>query len=107
VTLTGQLDWFYQKSSAEENVRALIGVVAVSNQITLKPFVNVANISDDIAHALQRTWFSEPNKVQVSADGGKIHLRGSVHSWHDFQVATATAWSAPGATSVDNQMSIN
>jgi osmotically-inducible protein OsmY len=107
VTLTGQLDWYYQKSAAEENVRGLMGVIAVSNQITLKPTVNIANISDNIAHALHRNWFFEPKKIQVSAESGNVHLKGHVHSWHDFQVATATAWSAPGTTSVDNQISIN
>jgi osmotically-inducible protein OsmY len=37
VTLSGEVDWGYQKYAAEETVRYLMGVVWFSNQITVKP----------------------------------------------------------------------
>ncbi len=40
VTLSGELDWEYQKFAAEEAVRYLTGVVSVNNQITIKPRIN-------------------------------------------------------------------
>jgi len=57
-------------------------------------------------HALHRSWFFDPNTIKVSADGGKIRLTGSVHSPHDRQVAAETAWAAPGATAVENNIAI-
>src|ERR1700722_14533123 len=57
VPLTGEVDWYYQKDSASMDVRTLYGVTGVSNQITIKPTVNTSNISDDIMHALGRSWF--------------------------------------------------
>ncbi|WCP12152.1 hypothetical protein sphantq_00549 [Sphingobium sp. AntQ-1] len=50
ITLTGEVDWHYQKDSAEQDVRRLLGVIDVSNQITIKRRVDVSNISDDIMH---------------------------------------------------------
>ena len=43
VTLSGEVDWVYQKYAAEEAMRYLMGVVHVSNQITVKPTVGLLN----------------------------------------------------------------
>ncbi|MGI4955239.1 MAG: BON domain-containing protein, partial [Janthinobacterium lividum] len=56
VTLTGQVDWWYQKDAAEADIRPLHGVVGVSNQTSIKPRVNTASLTDDITHALHRSW---------------------------------------------------
>jgi len=93
VTLTGQVDWHYQKIAAVQELRHLPGVTGLSDQITVKPRVDVADISDSITHALHRSWFFDPQTVMVSADGGQVHLNGSVHLPHDRQLAAATAWS--------------
>jgi osmotically-inducible protein OsmY len=107
VTLTGEVDWNYQKDAASLDVRPLFGVVGVINQITIKPTtVNTSNISENIVHALHRSWFFDPKTISVSAQGGKIRLTGTVRTWHDRQVAAATAWSAPGATAVENDIAV-
>lgn len=105
VTLTGEVEWHYQMESAERDVRALHGVVGVSNQISLKPKVNAKDISDSIRHALHRSWF-DPTTINVSAAGGNIHLTGTAPSWFDRQLAGSTAWAAPGATGVQNDITI-
>jgi osmotically-inducible protein OsmY len=82
------------------------GVVGASNQISIRPKVNASNISDDIMHALHRSWFFDPKTINVSADGGNVRLSGTVGSWHERQVAAATAWGAPGITDVVNYIVI-
>lgn len=106
VTLTGQVDWHYQKSAAGQELRHLSGVTGLSDQITVKPRVDVGDISDSITHALHRSWFFDPQTIKVSAEGGEVHLRGSVHLPHDRQLAAATAWSAPGVTGVQNDIAV-
>lgn len=69
VTLTGEVDWFYQKEAAGQELRHLSGVTGLSDQITIKPRVDVENISDDITHALHRSWFFDPQTIAVSAHG--------------------------------------
>ena len=104
VTLTGQVDWFYQKESAVTELRHLNGVTGLSDQITIKPRVDAGDISDNIMHALHRSWFFDPQTIKVSAKGGLVHLTGSVQLPHDRQLASITAWSAPGVTGVQNDI---
>ena len=49
----------------------------------------------DITRALHRSWYYDPNTIQVSAQGGKIKLTGNVTSWNARDLAGTTAWSAP------------
>jgi len=106
VTLTGTVEWHYQKVAAVNAIRPLMGVIGVSNQVALRPRVSTSTISDDITHALHRSWFFDPDTVKVTASGGDITLTGFVSSWHDRQVAAETAWAAPGATSVVNELTV-
>ena len=106
VTLTGQVNWWYQKDAVEQDIRPLHGVVGVSNQTTIKPHVNTANLSDDITHALHRSWFFDPDNVHVRANGGNIVLTGTVNSFHEREVAGRTAWSAHGTTNVENDIAV-
>lgn len=103
VTLTGQVDWRYEHDAAAKDVRALWGVIGVSNQITIKPRVNTYTLGSDISKALHRSWF-DWSDVKVTADGGKVKLTGKVDSWSDRLLAGDTAWAAPGATSVENDL---
>jgi osmotically-inducible protein OsmY len=103
VTLTGELDWHYQREAAEHDVGGLYGVVDVCNLIAIKPRVNVSNLSGDITQALHRSRF-DAKTIKVSVDGGKVHLTGTAHSWHDREEAETTSWAAPGATDVQNDI---
>lgn len=105
VKLSGQVEWQYQRYEAEQDVRDLLGVVGVSNMITIKPRVDTSHISEDIRHALHRSWY-DFDRIQVTSTNGTVKLTGTVDNWHDWQLASSTAWAAPGATAVDNQISI-
>jgi osmotically-inducible protein OsmY len=105
VTLTGEVDWHYQKTAAERDVGGMHGVIDVVDLITIKPRVDVQNLSKDITEALHRSWF-DPKTINVSAEGGKVHLSGTVHSWHDRNEAESTSWAAPGAYDVKNDITV-
>ena len=107
LTLTGQADWFFQKDAAEQDVRRLFGIVGVSNRIVLRPRVDIANLRDEITHAMHRSWYFDNDNVKVSADGGRIRLTGTVNSLGDRDTAAATAWAAPGAISVENDILVS
>jgi len=106
MTLTGQVPWFFQKQAAAQDVGRLHGVTGLSNQIVVRPVVDVFDISTKIRLALHRSWLLDTENVTVRADGGHIRLTGTVHSPHDRQVAWMTAWAAPGAISVENDIAI-
>lgn len=105
ITLTGEVEWHFQQVAAKRDVRGLLGVVGVSDQTTIKPRVNEGDISEHIRKALHRSWFDQ-NTIHVSAVGGEIHLTGTTNTWYDRQLAGSTAWAAPGATGVLNDITI-
>jgi osmotically-inducible protein OsmY len=105
ITLTGEVDWHYQQEAATQDVRRLLGVVGLSDQTTVKPSLNEANIRDSVLLALARSWAS-PANIEVSTEGGTVRLSGAVHSMHDRNLAAATAWAARGTTRVENNISV-
>lgn len=104
VTLSGEVSWVFQRDSAEDAVRFQTGVQGVSNRITLKPTVQATAVQSAIDTALKRHAELDAEHIQVTADGGKITLDGSVHSWNERQQAYSAACSAPGVTSVENNL---
>lgn len=105
ITLTGDVDWHFQKEAAEHDSRRLSGVLGVSNQIAIKPHAHPSDIRDNIMTALHRSWY-DPATITVSADGGIVRLSGSVRSWHERQLAEKSAWGAPGVTHVEDDIAI-
>lgn len=105
VTLTGAVDWRYQKDAAERGIRPLYGVSGVSNHISIKARVDTRHLRDQITHALQRSWYGAGD-VRVSAEGGKVRLTGTVHTPHDREAAGWTAWAAPGTAEVENDIAV-
>lgn len=106
VTLSGEVDWDYQRNHAAKAVRPLTGVVGVTNQIALKPQVTPANITHRIQSALQRQAEREAQHIEVIVSGHTVTLKGQVHSWAERNAAQGAAWSAPGITSVINQLRV-
>lgn len=106
ITLTGEVDWHYQKVAAEQDLRPLHGVVGVTNKITIIAGDRASDISDEIMHALHRSWFFDPKTIDVDVDNGTVRLSGTVRSTHERQVAAATAWSTPGVIDVMNNIQV-
>jgi osmotically-inducible protein OsmY len=106
VTLNGTVNWHYQKESAEHAIRYLNGVVSVFNHINIEPTVNASNVAEDITKALHRSWYYDANTIKVKANGGAITLTGEVTTWNARDLAGTTAWSAPGASSVQNDIRV-
>jgi osmotically-inducible protein OsmY len=107
VTLSGQLDWQFQRTAAETEIRRLSGVAGVINSITIKSHVQSADVKRKIEDALKRSAEVEAQSIRVSLLGnGKVALDGEVHDWQERDAVSLAAWSAPGVVSVEDRLTI-
>ncbi|MEB0059722.1 MULTISPECIES: BON domain-containing protein [unclassified Variovorax] len=106
LTLTGEVEWEYQRKAAELAVRYLLGVTGVSNQITIKPSTSVAVVKSDIEAALKRRANADAASIAVTVNGTKVTLSGTARSWSDRELAVAAAWAAPGVYNVQDDIAV-
>jgi osmotically-inducible protein OsmY len=106
VTLKGQVDWNFQKEAAEREVRNLKGVLGVTNLIAVAPHVKPSDIKKKIEDALVRSVKTDAKSIDVAVKGSEVILKGSVRSFAEKKEAERAAWSAPGITAVDDQISV-
>jgi osmotically-inducible protein OsmY len=106
LTLTGEVEWNYQKTAAEDAVRKLGGVVGVSNLIAVKARAQAVDVKSRIEEALKRNAQLEAEAIRVKVDGSKVTLEGKVRAWYERDVAELAAWAAPGVKSVDDKLAI-
>ncbi len=106
VTLSGEVDWYYQRGEAENTIRRILGVRGIYNEIKLRLRIPTAQIAREIGRAFQRNAQLEASAIEVTADRGTVRLTGRVRNWNDWAAATRAAWSAPGVSTVDNELSV-
>ena len=106
VTLQGEVEWDYQRRSAEKAIRPLMGVVGISNEITLRVRPRATDLSRKIQEALTRQALREAKHIQVDVDGTTVKLSGTVHSWQERAAAQGVAWAAPGVDAVVNELRV-
>jgi osmotically-inducible protein OsmY len=107
VTLEGQVEWQYQRQTAEVAVRRIKGVKGVSNVIQLKPRAQPDEIKRKIQEAFKRSAEVDANRIMVETNGGEVILKGTVRSWIEREEAERVAWSAPGVTKVVDQIIVS
>ena len=106
ITLSGAVGWEYQRRDAAEAIRNLVGVKSVINMVTIKPNASMRVVKADIDAALNRRATRDSRNINVSVEGDKVTLSGSVHSWVERELANNSAWGAPGVRNVVDEMTI-
>ncbi len=109
VTLEGNLDAFWEKMRAEDLVYDLLGVLSVTNAITVVPSESLPDmaIADDIAAAFRRTGEIDINTVDISVQDGIVYLAGTVLSPSARHMAGNIAWHTAGVIDVRNDLIVS
>ena len=118
VTLTGVLDWNYQKQEAEARIQQLAGVAAVDNQILVRPTAAAEDIVAKVQRAFARHAHLDASRIAVSVQdvpgsapgdtggGAAVTLSGTVRTLAARHTAENAAWSAAGVAAVENQLRV-
>ncbi len=104
VTLSGEVEWGYQKRDAERAIRVLGGVTGVKNAISIRHQVDPQSIRDAIQTAFQRGAALEGSGINVEIDGSTVTLSGKVKAWHERRAAEDAAWTVPGVSEVHDYL---
>jgi osmotically-inducible protein OsmY len=108
LTLSGTVEWYFQKVAAERVVRFLAGVRGVTDLLLVEHPARAepARIKADIEAALRRSAELDAGRIHVEAHGDVVVLKGTVRSWAEREDATRAAWNAPGVTMVDDELTL-
>lgn len=104
VTLSGRVDWHYQKLAAHKVAGRISGVKGIGNLIEVQSRPSVTDVRDRIMAAFKRSSVVDASHINVLVDGNTVKLGGKVQGWNERQVAERAAWSAPGVTQVEDNI---
>jgi osmotically-inducible protein OsmY len=105
ITLSGGVNWNYQRQAAENEVRKLSGVKGVTNSVTLNSGIQASDLKRRIQDALKRHAEVEADAVRVDVrDDGTVRIEGRVDNWSEMQAVEHAVWSAPGVQRVDDHL---
>ncbi len=107
VTLSGGLEWNFQRSAAERAVRYLLGVKGVINHIKISPRVEKQDVAKKIKDALVRSADLEASRISVETTEGVVTLKGKVRSHTERAEVERAAWSAPGVKQVNDLTTVS
>ena len=105
VTLTGNLDYYYQRAAAEADAGQIAGVLDINDLITVTPPATIAvDVANRITQAFARNAELADDNVSVMVDGNTVTLGGTVRTWSEYGEAEGAAWRAPGVGEVINNI---
>jgi osmotically-inducible protein OsmY len=106
VTLTGIVEQRHQRDEAARTVRNLRGVTGIHDEIEVKNPGMIADVSERLEKAFERSAQIDASDVRVEALDGTVTLNGTVKTWAEHDAALDAAWAAPGVKDVKDQLEI-
>ena len=106
VTLSGELEWQYQKEAASRVVNNLIGVKGVINNIRIDPNLTAPINKEVIKKALKNHIAIDLAVITVKVDKNEVVLEGTVDSLYQKELAEKITWKAPGVRNVKNNLKV-
>jgi osmotically-inducible protein OsmY len=108
VTLTGEVDFLYQKALVAERVAELAGVSAVSNQIKIRErhATDEQEVKRQIVAALHRHANIEASGIQVSIADGDVSLEGTVGAYRERDLIVEAVGATAGVRGIIDNLKV-
>jgi len=107
VTLTGELEWNYQKEAAKKTVSNLVGVKGIVNNIMIMTLSKDRTEKEGIENAIERDGRIDNRSIEVEVVHNTVTLKGIVDSWYQKKETERIAWNAPGVKQVQNDLIVD
>lgn len=105
--LTGTVDWQYQRSRVETDLRRLAGVSSIDNRIQIRKANCRRDVKQSIKQAMRRRADLESEHIRVEVDEkGEVVLKGKVSDWRALNAVEDAAWLVAGVRAVDNRVRV-
>lgn len=108
LTLSGDVDSYFEKKEAEDAVKNLYGVRSISNSIVIKPKakVDAVEIKEKILKEFERLARLDAYNINVEVNDSQVTLKGTVRNFDEEDEAVKAAWSVLGVTDVIDKLEI-
>lgn len=107
LTISGRVQWHFQRVAAEALLRRLLGIAGVTNLLELEALAVQVSVESTIQRAFDRRNALKDDRIRVSVSVGTAVLEGRVRDWRARAMAERTAWNAPGIVAVDDRLVVN
>ncbi len=105
LSLVGNVDQHHQREAAEQALLPLKGLRGLKNEIVVSG-AHLADVKAGIEAALKRSALVDSGRIKVHVAHDIISLRGTARTRDEHQAALHAAWSAPGASKVEDHIAI-
>jgi len=106
ITMSGDLEWGYQRDAAQAATRQIKGVTGLTNAITIRS-VKIDKIEKmEIEKALVLFSAIDDREIHVSVTGNIVSLVGTVSTLYEKEQAGRIAQNTPGVLGVENELAI-
>lgn len=96
ITLSGEVEWEYQKQAAAEAVRYLMGVTGVTDHLVIGPMVSSSDVESDIETALNQGAATNEPIVSVTIQDNEATSSATLNTPTERDLAWRCAWVATG-----------
>ena len=109
VTLSGEVEWQYEKTAAFTAVKNLWGIKSINNEIIVKPSlsINEDKVRQEITKEFERQARFDASRIKIKVQGRKITLEGEVSNFYEMEMAEDAAWAIPGVAEVRNELVVD
>jgi osmotically-inducible protein OsmY len=106
ITLTGNVEYNYQKEYALKAVQGLSGITFINNHIKVTPIISPFEVKSKIIQEFERNARIDARNITVEVDDNEVILKGNVRNFDERREARNAAWSISGVTSVVDLLGI-
>ena len=106
LTLSGEVEYNYQKERAGKAVVDLYGTTSIVNNIKVKFSINPFEVKEKIIKEFEHNARIDASNIKVEVDGSKVILKGRVKNLAEDREARIAAWSVPGVSNVVDELII-